>query len=260
MFLLPFSAPFLLQPAYHSSLNEACVDGSVRIACGMGILPLRTAARGPAPAAGEGELDIIDEALNFFRANVFFSTFDFQGAADRTLVMLTVFISECIIKAARTKSKDDGTKLLYGLGVEKNFAIPGEKGWYLGGHMPDPQTREEADLIRGYMRQCREEICGRIQDKLWNADGSANKWWMMFSKRQFMGVSACVREPRGGWVRETAKRRGKPASVKPERADSDSLLQPRQAARSGDLDGNSELFSRSLRLSHSLATKATFYR
>lgn len=54
------------------------------------------------------DIDIIDEAINFFRANVFFSTFDFQGGADRTLVVLTLFISECIVKAARCKTKDEG--------------------------------------------------------------------------------------------------------------------------------------------------------
>jgi hypothetical protein len=39
---------------------------------------------------------------------VFFSTFDFQGGADRTLVVLTLFISEFIVKAARCKTKDEG--------------------------------------------------------------------------------------------------------------------------------------------------------
>ena len=158
------------------------------MACNMAILPLRTAARGPAPIAGAEDIDIIDEAINFFRANVFFSTFDFQGGADRTLVVLTLFISECIVKAARCKTKDEGSKLLFGLGVDKTFAIPGEPEWQLSGHIANPQTREETDLIRGYLKQCREEVCARILEKLYLEDGSPNKWWMCFSKRQFMGI------------------------------------------------------------------------
>lgn len=41
----------VIQPAYHSSLNE--IEG-VRIACGCSILPLKTTVRGPAPPAAAG--------------------------------------------------------------------------------------------------------------------------------------------------------------------------------------------------------------
>ena len=36
-----------------------------------------------------------------------------------------------------------GSKLLFGLGVDKTFAIPGEPEWQLSGHIANPQTREE---------------------------------------------------------------------------------------------------------------------
>ena len=42
------------QPSYHSTFNELAEEGGVRVACNMAILPLRTAARGPAPIAGAG--------------------------------------------------------------------------------------------------------------------------------------------------------------------------------------------------------------
>lgn len=42
----------------------------------MAMLPLRTKYRGPAPLmAGEG-IDVVDEALQYFKANVFFRTYE----------------------------------------------------------------------------------------------------------------------------------------------------------------------------------------
>lgn len=43
----------------------------------MAILPLRTQARGPAPSANI-ENDIIDESLYYFKANVFFRTYEIK--------------------------------------------------------------------------------------------------------------------------------------------------------------------------------------
>ena len=41
----------------------------------MALLPIRTKYRGPAPLCGN-EPDIIDEALQYFKANVFFRTYE----------------------------------------------------------------------------------------------------------------------------------------------------------------------------------------
>lgn len=42
----------------------------------MAMLPIRTKYRGPAPLmAGDG-IDVIDEALQYFKANVFFRTYE----------------------------------------------------------------------------------------------------------------------------------------------------------------------------------------
>lgn len=57
--------------AYHCNLPH---PGSV--VGNMAMLPLRTKYRGPAPLmAGEG-LDVVDEALQYFKANVFFRTYE----------------------------------------------------------------------------------------------------------------------------------------------------------------------------------------
>lgn len=45
----------------------------------MALLPLKTTFRGPAPPLANGEeMDIIDEALYFFKANVFFRTYEIK--------------------------------------------------------------------------------------------------------------------------------------------------------------------------------------
>jgi hypothetical protein len=42
------------------------------------------------------------------------------------------------------------------------------------------------DLFRGYFRWIRDETNRRIVERLYNADGTKNKWWQAFSKRKFM--------------------------------------------------------------------------
>lgn len=44
----------------------------------MALLPIRTHFRGPAPPFNGKDLDIIDEALYFFKANVFFRTYEIK--------------------------------------------------------------------------------------------------------------------------------------------------------------------------------------
>lgn len=65
-------------PAYHSKKNE---EGYAE-ACSCAACPLKTDLKGPAPqftpvtGAEDGGEDIIDETLNYFRANVLFRNYD----------------------------------------------------------------------------------------------------------------------------------------------------------------------------------------
>ena len=40
------------------------------------------------------EADIVDEAIDYFRANVLFRSFEMEGAADRVLAYLTLYIQQ----------------------------------------------------------------------------------------------------------------------------------------------------------------------
>lgn len=55
-----------------------------------------------------GKEDIIDETLNFFRANVLFRNFDVRGGADRTLIYLTLHAVQCLVKCEKIEDKPSG--------------------------------------------------------------------------------------------------------------------------------------------------------
>ena len=42
--------------------------------------------------------DVIDEALTYFKANVFFRTYEIRSEADRVLIYLTLYITDCLKK------------------------------------------------------------------------------------------------------------------------------------------------------------------
>lgn len=92
--------------------------------------------------------DIIDETLDLFRANSLFRNFEIKGPADRTLIVLILFISDCLAKlgSARTvPTQIEASKLLNTLSVD-NFAIPGDAHFPLNAHYATPPSRADAGM------------------------------------------------------------------------------------------------------------------
>ncbi|KAK9895368.1 putative ARC18-subunit of the Arp2/3 complex [Cystobasidium minutum MCA 4210] len=177
-------------PAYHSSYNE---DPQYTVVGNMAILPVNTRVRGPAPTAEDpSQPDIIEEAITLFRPNSLFRNFEIKGAADRTLIYLILFISDCLSRigapSARGWSTTEAVKQLTTLALE-NFALPGDAGFPLNSMFAAPKTRADQDLLRQYLSQCRQEMAIRIVDTVYGPDGKPSKWWMAFTKRRFMGKS-----------------------------------------------------------------------
>ena len=56
---------------------------------------------GPAPKADFEDEDIVDEAIQQFRANILFKNYDVRGPADKTLIFLTVFIQKLLETVAK---------------------------------------------------------------------------------------------------------------------------------------------------------------
>uniref|UniRef100_A0A914DRR3 Actin-related protein 2/3 complex subunit 3 n=1 Tax=Acrobeloides nanus TaxID=290746 RepID=A0A914DRR3_9BILA len=173
-------------PAYHSKYNE-----NVELSVGnMALLPLRTAAKGPAPRLDANTEDIIDEALAYFKPNVFFRQYEIKGPADRTLIYLILYITECLKKLQRCPSKNQGVKDMNTLALETKLPIPGESSFPLNGLYKAPSNPQEEELMRSYLQQLRQELGARLVEIVFNTpDGAPSKWWVSFAKRRFMDKS-----------------------------------------------------------------------
>ncbi|XP_067137507.1 actin-related protein 2/3 complex subunit 3 [Centruroides vittatus] len=170
-------------PAYHSQfLNPPQVIGN------LALLPIRTQFRGPAPKE-TGDLDIIEEALYFFKANVFFRTYEIKSEADRVLIYLTLYITECLKRLQKCSNKAQGAQEMYSLAISK-FDIPGEPGFPLNAVYAKPSSPQEADVMRQYLQQLRQECGLRLCDRAFDSEtGKPSKWWLCFAKRKFMDKS-----------------------------------------------------------------------
>ena len=90
--------------------------------------------------------DIIDEAITFFRANVFFKNFDIQSPADKLLVYLTFYINVALKRLEGCRTLAEGTKAVINLGLE-DVPVPGEPGFPFPGLFPLPPSQDEAGKI-----------------------------------------------------------------------------------------------------------------
>ncbi|XP_014253818.1 actin-related protein 2/3 complex subunit 3 [Cimex lectularius] len=167
-------------PAYHSNiLNYSQCLGN------MAVLPINTAHRGPAPTTSKE--DIIDEAIYYFKANVFFRTYEIKSEADRVLIYITLYITECLKRIQKVRSQNEAMKETYMLAVSK-FAIPGEDGFPLNSVYAKPSSPTEADQMRQYLLQLRQETGTRLCKTIYGGDLPI-KWWLCFAKKKFMDKS-----------------------------------------------------------------------
>ncbi|CAN1218067.1 Actin-related protein 2/3 complex subunit 3 [Linum perenne] len=130
---------------YHSSFVD---DDGVTKACGCPLLPLKSHIKGPAPTSNQGKNDIVDEAITFFRANVFFRNFDIKSPADKLLIYLTFYINIALKRLEGCRTLAVGTKAIINLGLE-NVPVPGESGFPFPGLFVEPQSHNECRAIQG---------------------------------------------------------------------------------------------------------------
>jgi actin related protein 2/3 complex subunit 3 len=57
-----------------------------------------------------------------------------------------------------------------------------------------PSNRQEAETLRQYLSQVRQELAARLLARIYEdaagvGDGKPSKWWLSFTKRKFMGKS-----------------------------------------------------------------------
>lgn len=186
-------------PAYHSIFLG---DQEVQLIGNFPLLPLRTKTRGPAytlPALppttspldvdpDSESYDILDETLSLFRANTFFRNFEIKGPADRHLIYGILFLSDCLTKVKPNMDSRAAEKALINSALEQ-FSIPGEPGFPLNQQYEAPRDRTDAEALRSYLSQVRQELATRLHQRLYEGGVGPSKWWLSFTKRKFMGKS-----------------------------------------------------------------------
>lgn len=51
-----------------------------------------------------------------------------------------------------------------------------------------PRDRQDAEQLRQYMAQVRQELATRLLARVFaDGDDKPSKWWLSFTKRKFMG-------------------------------------------------------------------------
>jgi actin related protein 2/3 complex subunit 3 len=205
-------------PAYHSVFLD---EPNQHLIGNFALLPLRTKTRGPAQQLpqlppGTSDLDLdpsaenydpLDEILSLFRANTFFRNFEIKGPADRVLIYGILYLTDILSKIKPGMVRRDAEKAVMNVALETNFAIPGDAGFPLNQMFEPPKDRNEAEVLRQYVMQVRQELAQRLLGRVY-ADGTGVpskvsletgwslsrdmvlttlQWWLSFSKRKFMG-------------------------------------------------------------------------
>ena len=79
-------------PAINSQFNAEAQSVDVTVSK-VPFLNFKTKHRGPSGGAPADKVDIIDEAIALYRANVLMSSMEIKGTADHLLIYLTLTIS-----------------------------------------------------------------------------------------------------------------------------------------------------------------------
>ncbi|WFD34517.1 subunit of the Arp2/3 complex [Malassezia cuniculi] len=168
-------------PSYHSSYNE---EPNVRLIASMSLLPLK--------ALDPERMDIVDESIDLFRANTLFRNFEIKGPADRVryvanevLIYLILFISDCLTRIAASRpqwNKHEAQRQLASYAVD-SFALPGDANFPLSSLYSAPESRADADTLRQYLTQARQETAMRLVEKIYDGD-VPSRWWLAFTKRK----------------------------------------------------------------------------
>lgn len=90
--------------------------------------------------------DIVDEAITFFRANVFFKNFDIKSSSDKLLIYLTLYINIALKRLEGCRTLAEGTKAIINLGLE-TVPVPGESGFPFPGLFTAAQSKKEAGRL-----------------------------------------------------------------------------------------------------------------
>jgi actin related protein 2/3 complex subunit 3 len=173
-------------PSYHSIFNEKTyftICGIPYIEFKQNKLPDMDSDKLKMPMS-ELDLDIIDESLIYFRANVLFKNFPIKGDADKLLVYITVFISKCL--EVSINQEPEKAKLLIKSLIDDCDWSP-TKNHFLNNILTVKQN--EVNELQVYLKAIRREVAMRLMFILYDSDYKTLdlKFWLGFAKKKFMG-------------------------------------------------------------------------
>uniref|UniRef100_A0A7S1L886 Actin-related protein 2/3 complex subunit 3 n=1 Tax=Neobodo designis TaxID=312471 RepID=A0A7S1L886_NEODS len=200
----PQGAPLVPAKKYSSSFNGT----EVKTLVGCGVYPVNYSAKSGAAGAGTegpklseadaeaaeaagGFVDIVDEALYYFKARMMMKTFPVEGAADRLSLWLTLYLQNCmrrLSKQPQPLSQAQAWAALQTLASERQ-TVPGDASYPFNGMYPKPVPAEH-EALRDYAKQLRLEAGYRLVQRVYahpSADGGPNKFWMPFAKADLLG-------------------------------------------------------------------------
>ena len=182
-------------PPYHSQITDDQIQG--KVIGNTPLLPLKninkkSPTRTVPEPSNKSEPDIVDETLDLFKANVFFTTYEVREKSDRILIYSTLYVILCLKKLARCPNRAQAEKDMFALALQ-NFDLPGEAGFPLNPFFEKPKDNEKEEL-RKYLSQLRQELGYRLIDRVFDAgltggEDKPSKWWTCFAKKKFLNVA-----------------------------------------------------------------------
>ena len=139
----------------------------------------------------DGSFDIIDEAILYFRANVFFKNFAIEGDADKVLVYLTVFIQK-ILERGNVPDEKKSREIIKGLVEKCEYVKKSENFFNL--LVTDDHNASSMTNLQNYLRELRAETVDRMINILFDNPITKmdRKFWMQLGKKKFMNYDMPV--------------------------------------------------------------------
>jgi len=135
----------------------------------------------------ELELDIIDEALIYFRANVLFKNFPIKSDADKLLIYISVFISKCLEVAYSYSNEYEKAKIYIKNLIEDCEWTPNLKSHFLN-NLLNVQNSEVNEL-QNFLKSIRKETVSRLIYILYDSESKTLdlKYWLGYARKKFLG-------------------------------------------------------------------------
>jgi actin related protein 2/3 complex, subunit 3 len=158
------------------------------MACGIPILPLRA---GDELAAKSSDNDIVDEAIQLFRATILFKNFKPEGPADKLIVYLTCFIQKCLFDIQMQKSGSKADSLAICTALAKK-AVPNSTNndffmRKLGLMIAPTGGASEEQKYSKYVSQLKEACASRLVETVYANDAMDLKFWLGCGRKPFLG-------------------------------------------------------------------------